>query len=292
MRYLVFFVTFLIAFGSFGQNPKLDQLEMWFDQGHYKKVHRKSDRLMDDPEYDFSQLPKYYKSLSLMQLCQNNHWRTRHPKALTEAQTLLTEVKSSEDGLAIFGSHKYELSWVKSDLISWASDLKRVHSNSEFQQVQTIIDKLFGEIEIMHENEPEVTMDSTAIVGGSGIRNEIVALAKQQLGVPYVWAGSSPEGFDCSGFTTYIMKQKGRDLPRRAADQYNESTKLKEKDVQKGDLIFFNNGSGISHVGIVISERGQPIQMIHSASSKGIIVTDVSKSTYWSSRIHGYGTYL
>ena len=68
--------------------------------------------------------------------------------------------------------------------------------------------------------------------------------------------------------------------------------KVKKKNVEKGDLVFFDNGSGVSHVGIVISEKGEPLKMIHSSSSKGIIITDVSKSEYWSKRLHGFGTYL
>ena len=123
-------------------------------------------------------------------------------------------------------------------------------------------------------------------------RIKIVATAKEQLGVPYVWAGSSPNGFDCSGFTSYVMKKHGMDLPRRAGDQYESSTKLKAKDAKKGDLVFFNNGSGISHVGIVISDKGEPLVMIHSASSTGIIITEVEKSEYWMKRLHGYGTYV
>ena len=88
------------------------------------------------------------------------------------------------------------------------------------------------------------------------------------------------------------MAQNGRNLPRRAVDQYNSSQKIKEKNAQKGDLIFFDNGSGISHVGIVVSDPGEPLTMIHSSSSKGIIITDITKSEYWTKRISGFGTYV
>ena len=107
-----------------------------------------------------------------------------------------------------------------------------------------------------------------------------------------MWAGNSPDGFDCSGFTSFILEKSGHHLPRRSVDQYNESVKLEKNEVGKGDLVFFNNGSGISHVGIVISDKGAPIVMIHSSSSKGIIITEVEKSEYWLNRLHGYGTYL
>jgi len=81
-------------------------------------------------------------------------------------------------------------------------------------------------------------------------------------------------------------------LPRRAADQYNACKKIKEKSVQKGDLVFFDNGSGVSHVGMVISEKGEPIVMIHASSSQGIIRTAIDTSDYWKSRLKGYGTFV
>jgi cell wall-associated NlpC family hydrolase len=75
-------------------------------------------------------------------------------------------------------------------------------------------------------------------------------------------------------------------------DQYNDAPKVKVKNAQKGDLVFFDNGSGVSHVGIVVSEKGSPLMMIHSSSSKGVIITDVTKSAYWTKRLKGFGTYV
>jgi cell wall-associated NlpC family hydrolase len=123
-------------------------------------------------------------------------------------------------------------------------------------------------------------------------REQIINYAKKYVGTPYVWAGNSSSGFDCSGFTSYVMKEFGKDLPRRAVDQYESCRKLKEKNVQKGDLIFFDNGSGISHVGMIVSEKGKPLVMIHASSSKGIIITEIEKSDYWLKRINGFGTYV
>ena len=59
------------------QNPKFDRLEMLFAQKHYKRVHRKANRLLDKPEYDFSMLPTYYKAMSLFQLAQNHYWNNK-----------------------------------------------------------------------------------------------------------------------------------------------------------------------------------------------------------------------
>ena len=289
----ILLITFLISFIADAQNPRLDKLEMFFDQGHYKKVRRKSSRLLDDPEYDFSMLPAYYKSISLFQLAQNEYWLLTHPKALDEAKALFLIVKNSNDGEKILNSHMYELAWLKNDMISWAADLKRLGKQKEFEEVQELIDVLFEELpEIDVTPLDSNILDTTIVVENPGLRDQILITAKKQLGTPYVWAGSSPDGFDCSGFTSYVMSKNGSKLPRRAVDQFNDAPKVKVKNAQKGDLVFFDNGSGVSHVGIVISEKGSPLMMIHSSSSKGVIITDVTKSAYWTKRLKGFGTYV
>lgn len=292
-------VIIFIGFNVNAQNPKIDKLEMLFEQGHYKRVYRKANRLLDDPGYDFSMLPTYYKGLSLVQLAQNDQWYQRHGDALTTSLELFNTVKSSEDAKRIFDAHINELRWVRQDLISWASDLKRRGLKEQFEEVQDLIDVLFEGITDL--NNPVINSgnenDSIVIItppvsDNLSLRDEIVLTAKSQIGTPYVWAGSTPEGFDCSGFTCYVMSLNGSELPRRSADQYDQSKKVKQKNVKKGDLVFFDNGSGISHVGIIISEEGEPLTMIHASTSKGVIITEIPSSTYWSQRVSGFGTFV
>lgn len=290
----ILLILMSLQFSVSAQNPKFDKLEMLFAQRHYKSVLRKANNLLDKPEYDFSMLPTYYKSIAMLELSQNPYWSLRHPEALDESVKLFQEVKQSQNADKIINAHIYELIWLKNDLNAWAEDLKRMEYKEQFEKVQWVVDEIFDDIPGLDEkNEtPEEHIVNEKPGENAGLREEIVYLAKQYLGVPYVWAGSSPEGFDCSGFTSYILKQKGKELPRRATDQYNDSQKVKEKNVQKGDLVFFNNGSGISHVGIIISNPGEPMVMIHSSSSKGIVITEIDKSEYWKSRIEGFGTYV
>jgi peptidoglycan DL-endopeptidase CwlO len=296
IRMKKYLIIVLIAFVSCelqAQVPQFDKLEMYYAQGHYKVVYRRANRLLDQPDYDYSLLPKFYKSLSLFQLSQNRHWLIRHPNALGEAEKLFTEVRKSADGIKVLSAHIHEVSALKHDLFSWAEDLKRQGDKVTFDRLQKIMAALFDDVPDMQYQGQVKPVDVIVSTGtASAEREALVAQAKKYLGVPYAWAGNDPSGFDCSGYTSFIYKNAGKELPRRAVDQFDGAKKIKEKSVQKGDLVFFDNGSGISHVGIIISDPGQAKVMIHASSSKGIIITDIEKSEYWMKRIAGYGAFL
>lgn len=96
--------------------------------------------------------------------------------------------------------------------------------------------------------------------------SEIVSIAQQYLGTPYVYGGSSPSGFDCSGFTMYVFAQVGIKLPHGATSQLSYGTEVSRSDLQPGDLVFFQDyGAVASHVGIYIGGD----QFIHASSSSG-----------------------
>ncbi len=93
--------------------------------------------------------------------------------------------------------------------------------------------------------------------GGStssaGSHSSAVSIAARYLGVPYVWGGASPSGFDCSGLTMYVYAQLGISLPHNAAMQYASITHIAHGSEQPGDLIFFGpSAGGIHHVGIYV----------------------------------------
>ena len=68
--------------------------------------------------------------------------------------------------------------------------------------------------------------------------------------------------------------------------------KKKIADAENGDLVFFGNGNKITHVGIVVSNKGEELKMVHASTSKGVIVTNVEKSSYWKPKLKGVGSYL
>jgi peptidoglycan DL-endopeptidase CwlO len=96
----------------------------------------------------------------------------------------------------------------------------------------------------------------------STLGGKAVAIAEQYLGVPYVWGGASPSGFDCSGLVMYVYGQLGVSLPHNAAAQYAATTPVSVQDLQPGDLVFFY---GFGHVGIYVG-NGTMINAPHTGA--------------------------
>ena len=100
--------------------------------------------------------------------------------------------------------------------------------------------------------------------GGSG-NSAVVAIAQRYLGVPYVYGGASPSGFDCSGLTMYCYAQVGVGLSHGATDQQHASTPVPISALQPGDLVFFGNASYSYHVGIYVG-GGSMINAPHTGA--------------------------
>lgn len=133
-------------------------------------------------------------------------------------------------------------------------------------------------------------MSAAYLKKGTGVKktssevglSNIVSTGKKYLGTPYVYGGTTPSGFDCSGFTRYVYAKNGISLPRtsraqRAAVKYTNNP-------QPGDLVFFNVGGGaITHVAIYAGNG----MLVHAA---GTHVQYQTMSTYWKYYVHSYGT--
>jgi cell wall-associated NlpC family hydrolase len=108
---------------------------------------------------------------------------------------------------------------------------------------------------------------------------DAASIAARYLGVPYVWGGASPAGFDCSGLVSYVYAQLGASLPHYTVAQWNATTPISTSDLQPGDLVFFD---GLGHVGIYIG-GGQFIHAPHT----GTVVQIAALSGYWAAHLDG-----
>nr|WP_239583474.1 NlpC/P60 family protein [Metabacillus iocasae] len=112
--------------------------------------------------------------------------------------------------------------------------------------------------------------------------DQLIADAKNHVGTSYKWGGTSPNGFDCSGFLQYVFKESvGVDLPRTVEQMYNAGESVTEPS--RGDLVYFETyKSGASHAGIYLGDG----KFIHTSTSKGVTISD-KDSSYWKERYLG-----
>jgi len=143
------------------------------------------------------------------------------------------------------------------------------------------------------QEQAAATAAAAASSGGGGgnipvppsstLGGQAVAIAERYLGVPYVWGGASPSGFDCSGLTMYVYSQLGVSLPHNAAAQYLSLPHVSESDLQPGDLVFFD---GLNHVGIYIG-GGSIIHAPHTGTVVQISSLSGGGSYYGAARVPG-----
>ncbi len=126
---------------------------------------------------------------------------------------------------------------------------------------------------LMGRSMPEVSR------GSNYISRRIVANSMNYIGVPYVFGGTSPSGFDCSGYVRYVFANAGIYLPRTADAQYEVGMPISTSELVPGDLVFFSTYEyGPSHVGIYLGDGN----FINASSSRGVAI-DSLYSGYWGS---------
>ena len=130
-----------------------------------------------------------------------------------------------------------------------------------------------GNVDRQEEKKKEKQEKATTVEASSNssLGEQIVAYAKQYLGCPYVYGGSGPNSFDCSGFTMYVYKHFGYDFRHGAIAQSKLGTYVAKEDLQPGDLVFFleyQTMDEIGHVGIYIGNG----EFIHASSGSGYCV--------------------
>jgi len=126
---------------------------------------------------------------------------------------------------------------------------------------------------LLGKSMPEVSR------GSSYISRRVVQISYEYLGTPYVFGGTSPSGFDCSGYVRYVFAQAGVYLPRTADAQYEVGYPVSRGELRTGDLVFFSTYEyGPSHVGIYLGDGN----FINASTSRGVAV-DSLYSSYWNS---------
>ncbi len=282
-----FFIFVGLSVVGFSQNKQLDKLEMFYDQGNYKKVIRKSDKLLSG-DYHNHPTPTLFHALSEFQLSKSND-KYSSSNAIFGYEKFL-KLDSTGRFRKMFDIYIYDMQ------LGIANEIRMLNNEGKEEKSRTrynTYQRLFGSTasyEAITQNEPVIEdttppEDVTPEVE-TDLQSSVIKEAKKHLGTPYKYGGNDKNGFDCSGFSQYVMAKNGLKIPRTAQSQSDQLKKIKISQARKGDLVFFgSNKNHINHVGIVISEKGAPLTMIHASSSRGIMITQLDKDPYWEPRL-------
>jgi len=120
------------------------------------------------------------------------------------------------------------------------------------------------------------------------LRKSIADYAKQQLGSKYKYAGDSPKtGFDCSGLTSYVMREFDISISRSSRAQAQEGKKVVLQDAMPGDLVFFKRSrtGPVFHVALIVKNDRNGVHVVHS-TNRGVVQENISQNKYWKPKIH------
>ena len=136
------------------------------------------------------------------------------------------------------------------------------------------------DFQIKHQLETETAKIVSPSAKGLALYEDVLALANELKGIPYLFGGNTVAGFDCSGFISYIFSMRGASITRKSSLDYFLQDTTKVNTPIPGDVVFFKNTyiAGISHMGVYIGDG----QFIH-AGSKGIEISKLSYA-YWKER--------
>lgn len=149
-------------------------------------------------------------------------------------------------------------------------------TQNQIQQIQLETEQA----QSLMQNTAYVTKAAQTLPTASA--NQVIHFAEQFLGIPYVWGGTSPSGFDCSGFTQYVMQHFNVSLYRTSEMQFAQGVPVSYSHLQPGDLVFFSTyAPGASHVGIYIGNG-----LMIDAEDVGVAIDSISNS-YWGPKYLG-----
>jgi peptidoglycan DL-endopeptidase CwlO len=150
---------------------------------------------------------------------------------------------------------------------------------SEVAKEQAVVNQTLKLIQEMKSGVPKYVPSRGA---ADYSQNAVVAYAANFLGTPYKWGGTTPSGFDCSGYMQYVYRHFGINLPRVSADQANAGIYVPREQLQPGDLVFFKKaGRAVHHVGMYVGNNSY----IHAPQTGDVVkISVLNRSDYYTAR--------
>jgi len=295
-KFKLLLAGFFIQASVFSVN-QLNKVDDLFKTGKYAKVFKKANQLKSESAYHRKAKTYFYMGFSLLKLSNEKAKKlgvSNRERSIVNYVLKGVKYQKSESEMNTFNnlfpdfinvakSRMVEVNRLKREReIKEIVELLAVNFNDtipQYWKVFPIKDKV--EAETVKEVEVEVP------AGPNSRQDSILNWAKTYIGTPYLYAGESRRGIDCSGFTSTILNHFGAELPHSCKMQSKLGKQTKEYKV--GDLAFFGykkDGKYYpSHVAIVVSNYPEPLRVIHATTSLGVRIDDVSKSTYWQPKL-------
>jgi cell wall-associated NlpC family hydrolase len=299
------FIVFLfisLYINTSAQDRKVDYLGLVFKQEHYRKVVRKSEKLIYKKGYDKNAKVYLYQAAALAKLSEIKNYTDIEPNALDNAIQAYSIYYELDKPTGFVNTDKNLIKVLQ----------KTFNNKIDTENTEEALVYLFNKVP-KQNNITDTTSDPITVIDiKDSIKTipkiktpnvvikpidkklpheeQIICYAKNYLGIPYLYGGKSDKGFDCSGFTGYVLEEFGYKLPRSARDQHNALKKVPLKKAKKGDLVFFGKSKNrVTHVGLVVSKEGEQLTMIHASSSRGIMISNIETNTYWKPKLISAG---
>lgn len=205
-------------------------------------------------------------------------------KTATESKTLRygnasPSVRMLQEGLKQIGYYPYRVDGIYGSHTQTAVQKFQLHTGMKVDGIAGA--KTLAALTKITENSLDESVPVQALRDSYLLDGTFIQHALNLIGTPYIWGGTTTNGFDCSGFLKYVFAKKGIDIPRTISEIWDYGIDVKKPSV--GDLVFFETYKpGPSHAGIYLGGG----QFIHSGSSKGVTISKLNQS-YWSKRYLG-----
>lgn len=301
LRNILLVLLVSVSLTATAQEKEVGQLDNLYKNGNYDKTIKKATKFAEvyPNRYEFP----LYLSVS--------HWQ--YYKADKEASNLLLSLEELELAYRINGKKITKFAAEQKQLHNAALKLgptllksnKKTEAKELYGYLATIYKDTTEEYTWLYPtpanapHAPVATVTSIApskpeptssLTTHSSIVDQILAIGRSFLGMPYKYAGYDPAtGFDCSGFVSYLFKQFNIDVPRSSSALAKVGTDIPLAQTRPGDLLFYgykkNGAIRTSHVALVYSHNNGRLAFIHS-SSRGVVIDDPSSSSwdYWEKR--------